>query len=106
LLEDSADSRIHPEESRSGRDLADERPAVVPRVDLHATRPRHHRQEGVRILKSCASSIGSMTKSDVSLNIAEIRKPEIDAKLVGQGEAAHENAQRHRQLVTVGDGSG
>ena len=31
--------------------------------------------------------IGSMTSSDVSLNIVEIRKPEIDAKLVAQGIA-------------------
>ena len=34
-----------------------------------------------------SKKIGSMTSSDVSLNIVEIRKPEIDAKLVAQGIA-------------------
>ena len=34
-----------------------------------------------------ADSFGAMTSSDVSLNIVEIRKPEIDARLVAQGVA-------------------
>src|SRR6202012_2052497 len=32
-------------------------------------------------------TLGKMTSSDVKLNIVEIRKPEIDAKLVAQGIA-------------------
>jgi small subunit ribosomal protein S3 len=64
-----------------------ERPAKLCRVSIYAARP------GVIIGKKGADieklrkQIGSMTKSDVSLNIVEIRKPEIDAKLVGQGVA-------------------
>jgi small subunit ribosomal protein S3 len=64
-----------------------ERPAKLARVSIYAARP------GVIIGKKGADieklrkQIGAMTRSDVSLNIVEIRKPEIDAKLVGQGVA-------------------
>ena len=64
-----------------------ERPAKVCRVSIYAARP------GVIIGKKGAdieklrSQIAKMTDSDVKLNIVEIRKPEIDAKLVAQGIA-------------------
>jgi small subunit ribosomal protein S3 len=64
-----------------------ERPAKLCRVSIYAARP------GVIIGKKGADieklrkQIGAMTKSDVSLNIVEIRKPEIDSKLVAQGVA-------------------
>lgn len=64
-----------------------ERPAKVCRVSIYAARP------GVIIGKKGAdieklrSQIAKMTGSDVKLNIVEIRKPEIDAKLVAQGIA-------------------
>jgi small subunit ribosomal protein S3 len=64
-----------------------ERPAKLARVSIYAARP------GVIIGKKGADieklrkQIGSMTKSDVSLNIVEIRKPEVDSKLVAQGVA-------------------
>ncbi|HQV04960.1 MULTISPECIES: 30S ribosomal protein S3 [unclassified Novosphingobium] len=64
-----------------------ERPAKVCRVSIYAARP------GVIIGKKGAdieklrSAIAKMTSSDVKLNIVEIRKPEIDAKLVAQGIA-------------------
>ena len=64
-----------------------ERPAKLCRVSIYAARP------GVIIGKKGADieklrkQIGAMTKSDVSLNIVEIRKPEIDARLVAQGVA-------------------
>jgi small subunit ribosomal protein S3 len=64
-----------------------ERPAKLCRVSIYAARP------GVIIGKKGADieklrkQIGSMTKSDVSLNIVEIRKPEVDSKLVAQGVA-------------------
>src|SRR3546814_2745808 len=57
------------------------------RVSIYAARP------GVIIGKKGADieklrkKLGEMTSSDVSLNIVEIRKPEIDAKLVAQGVA-------------------
>jgi small subunit ribosomal protein S3 len=64
-----------------------ERPAKLCRISVFAARP------GVIIGKKGADieklrkKLASMTTSDVSLNIVEIRKPEIDAKLVAQGIA-------------------
>ncbi len=64
-----------------------ERPAKLCRVSIYAARP------GVIIGKKGADieklrqQIGTMTKSDVSLNIVEIRKPEVDSRLVAQGVA-------------------
>ena len=64
-----------------------ERPAKLCRVSIYAARP------GVIIGKKGAdieklrSQIAKMTDSDVKLNIVEIRKPEVDAKLVAQGIA-------------------
>jgi len=64
-----------------------ERPAKLCRVSIYAARP------GVIIGKKGADieklrrTLGKMTSSDVSLNIVEIRKPEVDAKLVAQGIA-------------------
>ncbi|MDT0574753.1 30S ribosomal protein S3 [Croceicoccus sp. F390] len=64
-----------------------ERPAKLCRISIYAARP------GVIIGKKGAdieklrTKLASMTKSDVKLNIVEIRKPEIDAKLVAQGVA-------------------
>ena len=64
-----------------------ERPAKLARVSIYAARP------GVIIGKKGADieklrkQIGAMTRSEVSLNIVEIRKPEVDAKLVAQSIA-------------------
>jgi small subunit ribosomal protein S3 len=64
-----------------------ERPAKNCRVSIYAARP------GVIIGKKGADieklkkQIGAFTKAEVSLNIVEIRKPEVDAKLVAQGIA-------------------
>ncbi len=64
-----------------------ERPAKNCRVSIYAARP------GVIIGKKGADieklkkQIGQFTKADISLNIVEIRKPEVDARLVAQGIA-------------------
>ncbi|HYD23989.1 MAG TPA: 30S ribosomal protein S3 [Croceibacterium sp.] len=64
-----------------------ERPAKLCRISIYAARP------GVIIGKKGAdieklrSKLATMTQSEVKLNIVEIRKPEIDAKLVAQGVA-------------------
>ena len=64
-----------------------ERPAKLCRVSIYAARP------GVIIGKKGADieklrqQIAAMTKSEVSLNIVELRKPEVDARLVAQGIA-------------------
>jgi small subunit ribosomal protein S3 len=64
-----------------------ERPAKLCRISIYAARP------GVIIGKKGAdieklrTKLAKMTASEVKLNIVEIRKPEIDAKLVAQGIA-------------------
>lgn len=64
-----------------------ERPAKLCRVSIFAARP------GVIIGKKGADieklrrRIAALTSSEVSLNIVEIRKPEIDARLVAQSVA-------------------
>jgi len=64
-----------------------ERPAKLCRISIYAARP------GVIIGKKGAdieklrSKLATMTDSEVKLNIVEIRKPEIDPKLVAQGIA-------------------
>jgi small subunit ribosomal protein S3 len=64
-----------------------ERPAKKARVTIHTARP------GVVIGKKGADieklrqQLARLTTSDVSLNIVEIRKPEIDAKLVAENIA-------------------
>ena len=64
-----------------------ERPAKNCRVSIYAARP------GVIIGKKGAdieklrAKLATITASEVKLNIVEIRKPEIDAKLVAQGIA-------------------
>ncbi len=64
-----------------------ERPAKLCRVSIYAARP------GVIIGKKGAdieklrAQLSKMTESEVKLNIVEIRKPEVDAKLVAQGIA-------------------
>ncbi|MCA1748301.1 MAG: 30S ribosomal protein S3 [Parasphingopyxis sp.] len=64
-----------------------ERPAKLCRISVYAARP------GVIIGKKGADieklrkNLAAMTESDVSLNIVEIRKPEVDAKLVAQSVA-------------------
>jgi len=64
-----------------------ERPAKLCRISIYAARP------GVIIGKKGADieklrlKLSKMTDSEVKLNIVEIRKPEIDAKLVAQGIA-------------------
>jgi small subunit ribosomal protein S3 len=64
-----------------------ERPAKKARVTIHSARP------GVVIGKKGAdieklrTDLAKMTGSEVSLNIVEIRKPEIDAKLIAENIA-------------------
>jgi small subunit ribosomal protein S3 len=64
-----------------------ERPAKRARITIHTARP------GVVIGKKGADiellrqELGRMTESDVTLNIVEIRKPELDAKLVAENIA-------------------
>ena len=64
-----------------------ERPAKIARVTIHSARP------GVIIGKKGAdieklrAELSKMTSAEVNLNIVEIRKPDVDAKLVAAGIA-------------------
>ena len=64
-----------------------ERPAKLCRVSIYAARPGVIIGKKGTDIEKLRKTLGAMTSSDVSLNIVEIRKPEIDAKLVAQGVA-------------------
>ncbi len=64
-----------------------ERPAKKPRVTIYAARPGvviGKKGQDIEVLKK---TLSTMAKSEVTLNIVEIRKPEIDAALVAQNIA-------------------
>ena len=64
-----------------------ERPAKLCRISIFAARPGVIIGKKGTDIEKLRKTIGGMTKSDVSLNIVEIRKPEVDARLVAQGIA-------------------
>ena len=64
-----------------------ERPAKKPRVTIYAARPGvviGKKGQDIEVLRK---ELGKMSKSEVALNIVEIRKPEIDATLVAENIA-------------------
>src|ERR1700729_2437625 len=64
-----------------------ERPAKKPRVTIYAARPGvviGKKGQDIEVLRK---DLAKMAKADVSLNIVEIRKPEIDATLVAENIA-------------------
>ena len=64
-----------------------ERPAKLARISIYAARPGVIIGKKGSDIDKLKAIIGKMTSSTVSLNIVEIRKPEIDARLVAQGIA-------------------
>ena len=64
-----------------------ERPAKKPRVTIHAARPGVVIGKKGSDIEKLRGELGKMTGSEVALNIVEIRKPEIDAKLVAENIA-------------------
>ena len=64
-----------------------ERPAKLCRISIYAARPGVIIGKKGSDIEQLRKTLGSMTKSDVSLNIVEIRKPEVDARLVAQSIA-------------------
>ena len=64
-----------------------ERPAKLCRVSIFAARPGVIIGQKGADIEKLKKQIGAMTKSEVSLNIVEIRKPEVDARLIAQGIA-------------------
>src|ERR1700740_2370848 len=59
-----------------------ERPAKKPRVTIYAARPGVVIGKKGQDIENLRKDLGKMAKSEVALNIVEIRKPEIDAVLV------------------------
>ena len=64
-----------------------ERPAKLCRVSIYAARPGVIIGQKGADIEKLRLQLAAMTSSDVKLNIVEIRKPEVDAKLVAQGIA-------------------
>ena len=64
-----------------------ERPAKLCRISIYAARPGVIIGKKGSDIEKLKATIGKMTASSVSLNIVEIRKPEVDARLVAQGIA-------------------
>lgn len=62
-----------------------ERPAKLCRISIYAARPGVIIGKKGSDIEKLKAVLGKMTGSAVSLNIVEIRKPEIDARLVAQG---------------------
>ena len=76
-LADASVSRIHIE-----------RAARRANITIHTARPGiviGKKGEDIEKLRGAVAKILGMTVQDVRLNIAEIRKPELDAKLVAEG---------------------
>lgn len=64
-----------------------ERPAKKPRVTIYAARPGVIIGKKGQDIDTLRKELSRMTNADVSLNIVEIRKPEIDATLVAENIA-------------------
>ncbi|MBN1240131.1 MAG: 30S ribosomal protein S3 [Gammaproteobacteria bacterium] len=78
-LKDASVSRIHIE-----------RPAKKAHITIHTARPGiviGKKGEDIEKLRAETAKLLSMPLGDVRLNIAEIRKPELDAQLVAEGIA-------------------
>ena len=78
-LKDASVSRIHIE-----------RPARKAHITIHTARPGiviGKKGEDIESLRRSVAQMIDMSLADVRLNIAEIRKPELDAQLVAEGIA-------------------
>lgn len=78
-LKDASVSRIHIE-----------RPARKVQITIHTARPGiviGKKGEDIESLRRTVAQMIDMSLADVRLNIAEIRKPELDAQLVAEGIA-------------------
>ena len=64
-----------------------ERPAKLARITIHTARPGVVIGKKGADIENLRQELSKMTGGDVTLNIVEIRKPEIDAKLVADNIA-------------------
>jgi small subunit ribosomal protein S3 len=90
LLHEDLKLRTHLRKKLSGAGVSRvviERPAKKPRVTIYAARPGvviGKKGQDIEVLRK---DLTNMAKAEVSLNIMEIRKPEIDATLVAENIA-------------------
>ena len=90
LLHDDLQLRSHLGAKLSGAGVSRvviERPAKKPRVTIYAARPGVVIGKKGQDIDTLRKELSSMAKAEVSLNIMEIRKPEIDATLVAENIA-------------------
>jgi len=64
-----------------------ERPAKKARVTIHSARPGLVIGKKGADIEKLRREVSRLSKSEVHLNIVEIRKPEVDAKLIGENIA-------------------
>ncbi len=64
-----------------------ERPTKKAKITIHSARPGVVIGKKGTDIEKLRSDLSKLAKSDVSLNIVEIRKPELDAKLIAEGIA-------------------
>ncbi|MGH7102401.1 MAG: 30S ribosomal protein S3, partial [Acetobacteraceae bacterium] len=90
LLHEDLRLRTHLKNRLSGAGVSRvviERPAKKPRVTIYVARPGvviGKKGQDIDVLRK---NLAAMAKTDVALNIVEIRKPEIDATLVAENVA-------------------
>lgn len=90
LLHDDIKLRSHLRKRLSGAGVSRvviERPAKKPRITIYAARPGVVIGKRGQDIEALRRDLSAMAKTDVTLNIVEIRKPEIDATLVAQNIA-------------------
>src|SRR6516164_395332 len=90
LLHDDLELRKHLRTKLTGAGVSRvviERPAKKPRVTIYAARPDVVIGKKGQDIENLRKDLAKMAKSEVALNIVEIRKPEIDAILVAENIA-------------------
>ena len=90
LLHEDLKLRTHLRTKLSGAGISRvviERPAKKPRITIYAARPGVVIGKKGQDIEHLRRELGTMSKADVTLNIVEIRKPEIDAVLVAENIA-------------------
>ncbi|MGH7051124.1 MAG: 30S ribosomal protein S3 [Acetobacteraceae bacterium] len=90
LLHEDLRLRAHLKSRLSGAGVSRvviERPAKKPRVTIYVARPGVVIGKKGQDIDALRKNLAAMAKTDVALNIVEIRKPEIDATLVAENVA-------------------
>jgi small subunit ribosomal protein S3 len=90
MLEEDLKIREHLFKKLSGAGVSKiviERPAKKARITIHSARPGVVIGKKGQDIEKLRRELTSMTNSEVAVNIIEIRKPEIDAKLVAENIA-------------------